>query len=205
LLALPVGVLAWRPIADPAPDRWGHALIMLAVAELGESRLDPAIDALDMARALSPGSASRVVEITAEGPVHDRLVALIRESINSGVKGRTITQIQKVRWLRQVPEGRREARKLLDTMLQVNPDDSPVLRESAAWFLGESAAPEPRRRAVEGLALACREPVGDAEAFLLRGLLEGRADFLWRLDSLDLRMARRISLACSILRMKKNS
>ncbi|HEX8203371.1 MAG TPA: hypothetical protein VF590_23040 [Isosphaeraceae bacterium] len=63
LLAAPAGVLAWRPSTDPAPDRWGHAQIQLATADLGAGRLDPAIDALNDARALGPGPSRRVREI----------------------------------------------------------------------------------------------------------------------------------------------
>ena len=82
LVGAPVAALAWRPLADPVPDRWGHAEIVLAVAELGESHLEPAIDALDDARAFNPGAAGRVGEITASGPIHDRLAELVRSRID---------------------------------------------------------------------------------------------------------------------------
>ena len=79
LLAAPAGALAWRPMADPTPDRWGHAEIELALAYLAEGRLESAIDALDDARALDEGPAGRVAELLAGGPVRDRLVALARD------------------------------------------------------------------------------------------------------------------------------
>ncbi len=95
---------------DPTPDRWGHALIMLAMAELGESRLDPAIDAFDEARALGTGPAARIGEITASGPVHDRLVIADPRSARGGRwRPRNLDGSRKLGALRQVPEGRLES------------------------------------------------------------------------------------------------
>src|SRR5262249_9895081 len=51
VLGLPAVLLSWRPQADPMPGRWGNHLIALVLAELRTGRLDPAIDALDLARA----------------------------------------------------------------------------------------------------------------------------------------------------------
>ena len=164
LLALPIAFLAWRPLADPVPDRWGHAEIALALAELGESHLEPAIDALDDARAFGPGAAIRVGEITASGPVHDRLASLIRARIEVGGGERNIPGLQQAQWLRQAPEGRATSRKLLDAALLENPDDRQALRESAAWHLGDLDEPEARRRAAEQLSSARRDPGADAEA-----------------------------------------
>jgi hypothetical protein len=200
LLALPVAALAWRAIPDPAPDRWGHALIKLAMAELGESHLDPAIDAFDEARALGPGPAFRIGELTASGPVHDRLVSLVRERLGAGEGARNVPRLQKARWLRQLPEGRLEARKLLDAALLDDPGDRRALRESAAWFLGDTDALEARRRAAEQLGSACRAPGGDIEACLLLALLEGRVDRLPGADSsIDTLMIPRITLTRAIL------
>jgi hypothetical protein len=201
LLALPVAALSWRPIPDPSPDRWGHALIMLAMAELGESRLDPAIDALDEARALNPGAAARVGELAAAGPVHDRLVSLIRERLGASDGTEDLPSLGKARWLRQVPEGRVESRKLLDKALLADPANPRALRESAGWSLGDPDAIEGRRRAAGLLASACRGAGGDIQACLLLGLLEGRLERLPGPDSsIEPRISARLALARTILR-----
>jgi hypothetical protein len=198
LLALPVAALAWRPIADPTPDRWGHALIMLATAELGQSHLDPAIDALDEARALDPGAAVRIGELAAAGPVHDRLVRLIRERLGPG-RG-DVSSLQKARWLRQVPEGRREARRLLDSAKLDDPGDLRALRESAAWWLGDPDTLDGRPRAAEQLASACGGRGGDIEACLLLSLLDGRADRLPANSSVAPPILPRLALSRAILK-----
>jgi Dolichyl-phosphate-mannose-protein mannosyltransferase len=207
LLSLPVTALACRPISDPTPDRWGHALIELAMAELGESHLEPAIDAFDEARALGPGPAFRIGELTASGPVHDRLAILIRERLGSDKGERDVPRLQKARWLRQLPEGRIEGRKLLDAVLLDNPGDRQSLRESAAWSLGDPDPIEGRRRAAEQLGAACRAPGADTEAYLLLGLMEGHLDRLPGPDSLiDSQLTPRLALARAILgwRASKN-
>lgn len=205
LLAIPVAALAWRPIPDPSPDRWGHALIMLAMAELGESHLEPAIDALDDARALGTGPAARIAEITSAGPVHDRLASLIREQLASGPGSGGVPRLRKARWLRQVPEGRPEARTILDLALREDPGNGEALRESAAWLLGDPGSVEARRRATHELASACRDSRGDPEACILLGLVDGRPDRLKGLDSPgNSRWTRRLNLARTILRHKNS-
>lgn len=157
LVALPVVALAWRPAGEPAPDRWGHAEIALAVAELGESHLEPAIDALDDARALGPGAAGRVAEITASGPVRDRLAALVRSRLENSRGRDDVPRAGRARWLRQVPEGRAEARRLLEAALAEDPEDRRALRERGAWRLGDAGDPEARREAARDLARAARD------------------------------------------------
>ena len=178
LLSLPIAALAWRPLADPSPDRWGHSEIALAVAELGASRLEPAIDALDDARAFGPGAAIRVGEITTAGPVHDRLVSLIQVEANRLGGRPNVPRGQLARWLRQVPEGRAESRRLLDESLAENTDDRPSLREFGAWFLGDLDNPDARRRATLELERASRNPSGDFHAAILLALLSGNKDIL---------------------------
>ncbi len=59
LLAVPAAAVAWRPMADPSPDRWGNAEIGLAIAFAQAGQLEPTIDALDDARAMiGPGPAA---------------------------------------------------------------------------------------------------------------------------------------------------
>ena len=77
LLMVPAAVLAWRPIYDPVPERWGHMLIGMALADALAGRLETAIDALDDARAFGTGPAERVEQLLAAGPLHDALGALI--------------------------------------------------------------------------------------------------------------------------------
>ncbi|SIO65738.1 4-amino-4-deoxy-L-arabinose transferase [Singulisphaera sp. GP187] len=178
LVAVPVAALAWRPLDDPVPDRWGHAEIALAVAELGESHLEPAIDALDDARALSPGAAGRVAEITASGPLHDRLNTLVRSRLTLGSGRINIPHARLARWLRQVPDGRVEARRLLEAALAENPDDRRALRELGALRLSELGDPMARRQAALDLGRAARGPAGDPSAAILLALLRGDQHFL---------------------------
>jgi hypothetical protein len=178
LIALPVAAMAWRPIPDPVPDRWGHIEIMLAVAELGEAHLEAAIDAFDDARAVAPGAAIRVGEITAAGPVHDRLASLIQARADAGGGKANVPQLQLARWLRQLPEGRLESRTLLDRALAEDSESREALRESGAWFLGDLEDPEARLRASRELSLACREPGVDPSATILLSLLSGNIRYL---------------------------
>jgi hypothetical protein len=200
LVGVPVAALAWRPLADPVPDRWGHAEIVLAVAELGESHLEPAIDALDDARAFNPGAAGRVGEITASGPIHDRLVELVRSRIALNRGRGDVPRSTQARWLRQVPEGREEARRLLESALADDPNDRRSLRERGAWWLGESGDPEARRRAAVDLSRAANGPEGDVSASILLGLLERNIAFLPHPDAEILSiLSPRLQLAEAIL------
>lgn len=191
LLGLPAAFLAWRPAPDPVPDRWGHAEIALALAELGEGRLESAIDALDDARAFSPGAASRVAEITAAGPVHDRIAAQVGLRRGAG----RVTRLRLARWLRQLPEGRAESRRLLEIALTESPDDPVALVESAAWWLSEPGE-GPRRRALEELERAARR---DLSAAILAAILARDARKLPRRTA----PAARLRLAQLILEVRK--
>jgi hypothetical protein len=157
---------------------------------------------------LNPGASTRVGELAAAGPVHDQLVALIRERLGAAAHRDHIASLTKARWIRQVPEGRVESRKLLDSALLSDPADPQILRESAAWWLGDKDAVEGRRRAAERLASACLVSGGDIESSLLLGLLEGRPELLPGRDSaLEPRISARLALARAILRpgrFKKN-
>ena len=170
---MPAAALAWRPSADPVPDRWGHAEIALAVAELGEGRLDSAIDALDDARAIDPGAALRVAEITAAGPVHDRLAAQISLRLDMGRTTGGIPRLRRARWLRQIPEGRPESRRILEAALAESPADPRALYEWGAWWLGEPADEGARRRASRELSLAAGAPGAEPSAAILAALLTG--------------------------------
>lgn len=173
LLAAPAAVLAWRPLPDPAPDRWGHAQIQLAMAYLGAGQLEPAIDALDDARALGPGPALRIRELLAEGPVHDRLATLgAPRPERAGASGRE-DALRRVRWLRLLPEGRDESRRRLEAARRADPGDRRIDREWGLWWLGEEETPAVRRRAAEGLARAARGPAGDPSAAIALALLTG--------------------------------
>ncbi|MBX6316464.1 MAG: hypothetical protein IRY99_26665, partial [Isosphaeraceae bacterium] len=126
--ALPAAALAWWPIPEPAPDRWGHAAIELALAHFEAGQLEPGIDALDDARALGPGPSARVAELLA-GPYHDRLATLIglRLALARDLGGAPAWR--RARWLRQLPEGRVEARRLLESALATRPEDPGLRRE----------------------------------------------------------------------------
>ena len=201
LIALPVAVLAWRPIPDPVPDRWGHAQIMLAVAELGEAHLEAAIDALDDARAIGRGAAARVDEITAAGPVHDRLASLIQARADAGGGRANVPRLLLARWLRQLPEGRPESRALLDRALSDDPESRQALRESGAWSLGDWDDPGSRGRASLELSTACRGPGGDPSAAILLALLSGNVrNFPDTVGSMKSPLFPRLRLARAIMR-----
>jgi 4-amino-4-deoxy-L-arabinose transferase-like glycosyltransferase len=171
LLAAPAALLAWRPMADPAPDRWGHAEIELALAYLADGGLESAIDALDDARALGEGPASRVAELLTGGPVHDRLAALAADRSGTTPGLRPASDLDRARWLRQLPETRGEARRILEMILRTRPDPA-ALREWGAWWLGEPGDPSALGRAADALARARRPAGNDLSASVLLALLE---------------------------------
>ncbi len=171
LLALPAGFLAWHPVPDPSPDRWGHAEIVLGMAELGEGNLDAAIDALDDARAFGAGAANRVGEITRSGPVHDRLASEVGSRLRMKFGDQFDTRLDHARWLRQIPEGRAESRRLIDRALAEDDDDRRARRESGAWWLGETDNPDWRRRASADLARSAASPGPDLSGSILLAIV----------------------------------
>ena len=200
LVAAPAVVLAGRPLDDPVPDRWGHAEIALAVAELGASHLEPAIDALDDARAFGPEAAFRVDQIVSEGPVHDRLATLVGSRLEDNRGRPDLLRSTLARWLRQVPEGQAEARRLLDQALALDPTDRVALRERGALRLAEVEEPEARKEAAKELALAARPPNGDPSAAILGAILARDGDLLPDLDNERFRLlSPRLPLARAVL------
>jgi hypothetical protein len=173
LLMLPAALLAWRPMADPVPDRWGHMLIGWGVAEALDGRLEPAIDALDDARALGVRSADRVNQLLAEGPLHDAMSALIaaRPEVERHPGGGVESDIRLARWMRQFPAGRSQSRRILDRRLEEKADDRQALRESGAWWLGETDNPADRSQAAVELDRAAHGPGGDASAAVTLAIL----------------------------------
>ncbi len=173
LLMAPAAVLAWRPIDDPAPDRWGHGLIVLALADLGANRLDRAIDALDDARALGPGSAERVESLLTGGLVRDRLALLVKTHLGAEILTGAPTdrrrELRHARWLRQFPDRRSESRLLLDRALQADPGDFLAHRELGAWWLGNLGDPSARRLAAGELSRATGDPSAAVTLALLSG------------------------------------
>jgi hypothetical protein len=167
LLAVPAAALAWRPLTDPTPARWGHAQIELALANLAEGRLEPAIDALDDARALGADTAARVADLIDAGVVHDRLASLVVLRLDRPRSLAPATDLQRARWFRQLPETRSRSRRLLEARLRSAPDDPAARREYGAWWLGATADPEARRRAAAEFARA----TGDLSAAVLLALL----------------------------------
>jgi hypothetical protein len=198
LLMAPASALAWWPIADPAPDRWGHGLILLALADLGADRLEPAIDWLDDARALGPGPTDRIRALLAGGPVRDRITVLVRSRVEQAIRAGARPDTHQARWLRQFPEGRAESRRLLDEALRDRPDDPEARRELGAWWLGDPDEPEARRHAAIELTRAARGPAGDPSAAIpLALLLKDPAQLPGPSPGLD---ASRLRLARAILR-----
>ena len=163
VLMVPVAILAWAPSTVPLEDRWGLPLRRLFKAEIGAGRIGPAIDALDDARALGPGPAAALGAMLAAGPDHDAIAALIPSTKEA--------TLDRIRLLRQVPEGRAEARRLLDDILRTAPDNRRARYESGAWWLGAVGDPDARRLAIEELSRAASGPSRAAEAAILLGLV----------------------------------
>ena len=171
LVLLPMSALAWRPMADPAPERWGHSLISLAVAEMNEFQLEATIDALDDTRTLGGGPALRVEQLLSNGQVHARMAKMIDTRMKTHFPGRR-DYLSLARALRQIPEGRAESRRILDILAIERPDDAAVLRESAAWHLGRSEDLHSRNLAIEHLTQAAHRPQPDASAVVLIALAQ---------------------------------
>ena len=166
LLAVPAAALSWWPLDDPAPDRWGHQELSLALAYLNDGQLDPAIDAFDDTQALGPQPAARVRALLAPGIVHDQLAKLISARLQVTPAG-TAPEVERARLYRQLPEARAECRRLLDERLNAAPDDRAARRESGLWWLGEANG----LRALFELAKAVADPSPDASASILFALL----------------------------------
>jgi hypothetical protein len=188
LLAVPAAALAWAPTPIAVEDRWGLALRRQFKASLYAGEVDQAIDALDDARALGTGPARHLAAMMAFGPEHDRMTALLAERSRSG------SDLERARWLRQIPEGRAESRRLLEAMLRADPDDASLLREWGGWWLG--AADEPGAR--QAAAAALRRARGDFSSTIVLALLTSQAG---PLENRVLRPsdARRLGVARAIL------
>jgi hypothetical protein len=198
LLMVPAAILAWRPLKDPAPARWGHALIGLALADALAGQLEAAIDALDDARALGPGPAQRVEQLAARGPLHDAMSVLIasRPAADRHPGRGPEPDLHLARWMRQFPKGRAPSWRLVDQALEGDPDNPRANRERGAWWLGQTDQPDARRRALLDLLRASRGPTGDTSAAVLLALLVHDHRFLpansGSLSAARLRLARAI-------------
>jgi hypothetical protein len=189
VLGLPAAVLSWRPQADPVPTRWGNQLIAMAVADLRAGQLNPAIDALDLARASGPATAESVRQHVEMGPFHD----LLREAIDrqlgrvarSNAAPGTDAAIHQGRWLRQLRERSSRARSLLEASLRARPDDVPALREWGAFLLSWPEQPGDRTRALHALERASRGPGGDYWATLFLALATSHPELLERPAAVD--------------------
>jgi hypothetical protein len=190
LLVAPAAALAWAPTPVAAEDRWGLALRRQFKAYLASGQIDPAIDALDDARALGVRPMRNLAAMMAAGPEHDHWVSLLAE-----VSHPQVSDLVRARWLRQVPEGRAESRRLLEALLRAQPDDAAALREWGGWWLGAVRDPEARAQAVAAFRGAAA--AGDASAAIELALLtaDPRAldlPSLSRADGPRLRVARAI-------------
>ena len=78
---------------------------------------------------------------------------------------------RRARWLRQLPEGRAEARCILEASLAASPDDRTLHRESRTWWLSEPEDPATRDRATQELRLASNVLGEDPSASIVLALL----------------------------------
>jgi hypothetical protein len=182
VLGMPAALVSWRPQADPVPTRWGNQLLAMALADLRAGQIDPAIDALDLARASGPEMAEKVRRHCEHGPFHD----LLRESID-GELGRkpnpaseTRARIHQARWLRQLRESRAPARSLLEAALRAIPADAMANRELGALLLSWPEGAGDSDRALNALGRASSGPGGDSRATLLLALATSDRELLER-------------------------
>jgi hypothetical protein len=164
LLGAPAAALAWAPTPVAAEDRWGLALRRQFKAYLASGQLDPAVDALDDARALGAVPMRNLGAMMTAGPEHDQWASLLAE-----VSDRPDSNLIRARWLRQIPEGRAESRQLLEVMLRAQPDDAAALREWGGWWLGAARDLEARAQAEAAFRRAAT--AGDASAAIELALI----------------------------------
>jgi hypothetical protein len=162
---MPATVLAWWPQNAFVPDRWAHGEINLALAYTEAGQIQAVIDALDDARAIGPGGAAQV-DFQLRGDFRHHLARALAGPLAIA------RSLERARLLRQLPQGRTEAKELIDTALEANPLDPVALRESGAWWLGETGDPRSRQRAEAQLHQAARGQPGDYSAALLLSLLK---------------------------------
>ena len=127
-------------------------------------------------------------ELMTAGPFR-RIFASLASGRPTGPSGDALDR-ERARRLRQFPEGRVEARRLLETILSENPDDPETLRELGAWWLGGAEDPKTRAQAVAALAKAQADP----SAVVLLALVRSDSAALGRADhsSYRFRLARAI-------------
>jgi hypothetical protein len=181
-LGLPAAFLCWRALPDPVPSRWGNQLIALSLANLRADQLDPAIDALDLARASSPAMAEKARQLASEGPFHDLLAASVDRALAQGASVAAGSQetTGRGRLLRQLPARRAEARSILRSIVDAYPSDTVANREWGAMLLTWPRSPDDRTRAVEALGRASDAPIADDRAVLLWSLATGNPALLDR-------------------------
>ena len=182
ILGLPATLLSWRHQADPVPTRWGNQLIAMALADLRVGQIDPAIDALDLARASSPEMVARVRELSENGPFHDLLGDVVYRELAKAPnpKSDATETIRQARLLRQLRDRSAQARSLIETIVRSSSTDALANRELGALLLSWPERPTDRDRALKVLELASRQPGGDVRATLLLALATGNRE---RLDN----------------------
>lgn len=175
LLGLPAAVLAWRPTPIPAEERWAFAERRLLVASLKAGDLEGAIDALDDGRALGPEPWARFNAMLTGSEEGAGLAEAVRARLALRERFGGTPPWLRARWLRVVPSGRLESRRLLEAALAADPGDARARDELAAWWLG-SSDPSARDRAAALLRPAARDPAAAILLALLTrdpGILRG--------------------------------
>jgi hypothetical protein len=182
LVGIPAAFLSWRPLADPAPARWGNQLVALALADLRAGQLEPAIDALDLARASGSQGADRVRELSVDGPFHDLLFAAVQRALgkSDNLADTATVSVRQARMLRQLPERSAQARSILEARLRADPADAAANRELGALLLSWPHAPSDRALALEALQRGSERASRDLRSTLLLALATSRRQLLDR-------------------------
>ena len=179
-LGLPATLIAWRPQPDPTPLRWGNGLIATGLADLRAGRLDPAIDAFDLARAFDQRTADQIQSILSTDPIHGLMAKRIAANRSAVVADGSSVEgvIGRCRLLRQLPEHREEARHELERILVSQPDHPGALCQLGAYRLSWRDQPGDRARAVADLAMAARGEPSNPTAALLIALASADPGYL---------------------------
>jgi 4-amino-4-deoxy-L-arabinose transferase-like glycosyltransferase len=167
LLAAPAAFFAWRPGADPDPDRWGYFELALIVANLQAGDLDAAIDALDDARAADPHAVASAA-IAGTDWVHDQWKAAVGRAWAAASNGPERSLLRFARLARVVPETHGLAQRMLDEAERTLPDSPALWRERGGWWLGRQHEDgTARQHAADAFRHAWSDPSARIELALL--------------------------------------
>jgi 4-amino-4-deoxy-L-arabinose transferase-like glycosyltransferase len=195
VLAVPAAFFAWRPGADPDPDRWGYFGLSLVLANLQSGELDAAIDALDDARAADSRAVASAA-IAGQDWVGDQWKAAVGRAWAAFDK-RPETLVRCARLARVVQKTHGLAGQMLDEAERTLPDSPDLWRERGGWWLGRQREDGSAR---ERAAAAYRRALSDPSARIDLALLTSDTSLL---DRLPASHPERVRVARAIIQAKR--